>query len=346
MQVTQASPPRRARADVRDGEPHLGGVDEDGLPRLAHRVPATQKRPAGMDALDVSPWAHTALHLREVERLERVVEARVRLLDLGAGVSQPSPNPTTEDRRPRAGAASVRARPPGTARPMQQPAVGLVQSAVGRADEVAAVLGEEFVGPEIERRAHVGAAIDVRVIPAVVVDDEAVDARAVTLETELARVRPGGTLAAAQRHSPERLMRACYHRSRMARPPRSHARHRRARCVKTFRSGWLRRRETAALRGAVARRPARRDLRPARAERRRQDHAPVDPGDAAHARRRLGDGARPRRASARPRAIRRRLNMASGNASFVWSLRAGEVSPSTGGSTGCRAPRCAAASTR
>src|SRR5213080_2324496 len=47
-----------------------------------------------------------------------------------------------------------------------------VERAVRGADERAAVLGEEVVRPEIERCADVRAAVDVRVVLAVVVDDE------------------------------------------------------------------------------------------------------------------------------------------------------------------------------
>ena len=94
--------------------------------------------------------------------------------------------------------------------------------------------------------------------------------------------------------------------------------------AKTFRSGWLRRRETAALRGASLRVP------------RGAIFGLLGPNGAGKttllsilATLLLPDGGSAtilghdvvREAFA----IRRRLNMASGNASFVWSLRPGEV---------------------
>jgi len=53
------------------------------------------------------------------------------------------------------------------------PGVRLEESAVRRADEDAPVLAEELVGPEVERCAHVRAAVDIRVIDTLVVDEEA-----------------------------------------------------------------------------------------------------------------------------------------------------------------------------
>src|SRR5260370_42433729 len=53
------------------------------------------------------------------------------------------------------------------------PGVRREDRAVGGADQVSAVLGEELVGPRIERGARVRAAVDVGVIAAVVVDEEA-----------------------------------------------------------------------------------------------------------------------------------------------------------------------------
>src|SRR4029453_18299929 len=70
-------------AHVREREAHLGGVLEDCLPRCAHRLPADQERPARMHALHVLAVRPHLIHPREVERLERLVEARVGLLDLG-----------------------------------------------------------------------------------------------------------------------------------------------------------------------------------------------------------------------------------------------------------------------
>src|SRR5207244_3702771 len=68
---------------VREREPHLRGVLEDRFPRRAHRFPADQERPARMHALHMLAVRPHEIHPREVERLERLIEARVRLLDLG-----------------------------------------------------------------------------------------------------------------------------------------------------------------------------------------------------------------------------------------------------------------------
>src|SRR2546428_290797 len=53
-----------------------------------------------------------------------------------------------------------------------EPGRGLVDCAVGRTDQGAAVLGEEVVRPEVERRADVRAPVEVGVVAAVEVDDE------------------------------------------------------------------------------------------------------------------------------------------------------------------------------
>src|SRR5262249_3216647 len=73
----------RAGAHVGQGEAHLAGVLEDRRPRRPHRLPADQDGPAGMDALHMLVVRPHALHPRQVERLERWVGARVRLLALG-----------------------------------------------------------------------------------------------------------------------------------------------------------------------------------------------------------------------------------------------------------------------
>src|SRR3989449_8086311 len=65
-----------------------------------------------------------------------------------------------------------------------EPGRGLVDRAVGRTDQGAAVLGEEIVRPEVERRADVRAPIEVGVIAAVEVDDEPAHAAPAALETE------------------------------------------------------------------------------------------------------------------------------------------------------------------
>src|SRR5262249_22728708 len=61
----------------------------------------------------------------------------------------------------------------------------LVDRAVRRADERAAVLGEELVRPEVERRPDVGTTVDVRVVAAVHVHDEGVDGPGAARQAEL-----------------------------------------------------------------------------------------------------------------------------------------------------------------
>src|SRR5439155_25602965 len=65
--------------------------------------------------------------------------------------------------------------------------VRLEHGPVGRADQVAAVFGEELFGPPIERVPGVGTAIDVGVVATVVVHDEAGHGPPVTLEPERRR---------------------------------------------------------------------------------------------------------------------------------------------------------------
>src|SRR5207244_3673311 len=65
-----------------------------------------------------------------------------------------------------------------------QPGRGLVDRAVGRTDQGAAVLGEEVVRPELERRAGVRASIEIGVVAAVEVDDEPAYAAPAALEAE------------------------------------------------------------------------------------------------------------------------------------------------------------------
>src|SRR5204863_8315217 len=67
----------------------------------------------------------------------------------------------------------------------------LEDGAMGRADQLATVVGVELVGPEVERRADVGAAIDPRAELAAVVHQEAVDAAATALEAERQRAAGG-----------------------------------------------------------------------------------------------------------------------------------------------------------
>jgi len=61
--------------------------------------------------------------------------------------------------------------------------VWLEEGAVGRADEDATVLAEELVGPEVEWCADVRAAVDVRVIGALVVDEKALQGATAARQT-------------------------------------------------------------------------------------------------------------------------------------------------------------------
>src|SRR5438132_7284156 len=130
-------------------------------------------------------------------------------------------------------------------------------------------------------------------------------------------VRPGGTLAAAQRHSPGAVIR----RMLPSRPMLAIDAHD---VTKTFKSGWLRPTRTAALRGvslAVPRGAIVGLLGPNGAGKTTllsilATLLTPDSGTV----RVLGhdvvrDAAR----------LRRRLNMASGRPSFLWSLRVGEI---------------------
>src|SRR6185295_2519128 len=214
------------RVDVGDAEAHLLAVLEDDLPGVPHRLPAREHAPARVHAAHVVLVGPDLVHLAEIEGLEDAVEARVRLLQLGAagrlhGEVLPD--------RSRLGKRGGRAR---TAR-----------------------------GPSW---------YDERAMPA---SPLAVEAR------DLA---------------------------------------------KTFRSGWLRRRETAALRGASLQVP------------RGAIYGLLGPNGAGKTTLLsiLATLLLPDSGSAtilghdvvrEAFAIRRRLNMASGNASFVWSLRPAEV---------------------
>src|SRR5207247_3977486 len=117
----------------------------------------------------------------------------------------------------------------------------LEDGAVGRADQRAAVLGEELVRPEIERRADVRATVDIRAVAAIVVHDEAVHGAPGALDTEgralTGRHRRGDAAPLVRaRHGPDGIISGM-----LAIDARD--------VEKTFRSGWPRRRETRALRG-------------------------------------------------------------------------------------------------
>src|SRR5207249_9222611 len=179
-----------------------------------------------------------------------------------------------------------------------------------------AVLGEEFVGPEVERRADVRATVDVGVVAAVEVDDESTHAAPAALETE----RRG----AAGRHARRRAAPLAGGRHAPHVTIEAYARDRRHDVAKTFKSGWLRPTRTAALRGvslAVPRGAIVGLLGPNGAGKTTllsilATLLTPDSGTV----RVLGhdvvrDAAR----------LRRRLNMASGRPSFLWSLRVGEI---------------------
>src|SRR6267378_1022387 len=91
---------------------------------------------------------------------------------------------------------------------------GLVERAVRGADQRAAVLGEEVVGPEVERGADVRAAVDVGVVVAVVIHDESLEAAPAALEPELRRAAGrqlgGGTSPLRRgRHGPHVTIEPC-----------------------------------------------------------------------------------------------------------------------------------------
>src|SRR5215510_12238258 len=69
--------------NVRESEPELPAVLEDGLPGLPHVFPAGQEAPTGMDAAHVVRVPPYLVHGLEIAALEGAVEAVVGLLDLG-----------------------------------------------------------------------------------------------------------------------------------------------------------------------------------------------------------------------------------------------------------------------
>ena len=64
------------------------------------------------------------------------------------------------------------------------PSVWLEDGAVGRADQVLAIRREELVGPEVQRSPGVRTTVDIGVVAAGVVHDEAVHGPAVSLHPE------------------------------------------------------------------------------------------------------------------------------------------------------------------
>src|SRR5439155_1011382 len=159
--------------------------------------------------------------------------------------------------------------------------------AVCRADQGAAVLREELVRPEVEGRPDVGAPVDVRVVAAVEVDDEAAHAAPAALETERRRAawRQARRRAAplpGSRHGSHVTIGVC---ARDRRPGRD----------EDLQVGLAQPDPHGRAARRVAHRRARRHRRAARPERGGEDDAPVHPGDPADAG--FGDRARagPRR---------------------------------------------------
>src|SRR5439155_692007 len=165
---------------------------------------------------------------------------------------------------------------------------GLVEGAVRGANERAAVLGEELVGPEVEGGADVRAAVDVRVVFAVVIDDESLDTAPAALDGAAAASEHG------QRTAVVPLEPAGGRDRRLLRPP-----------LRALGGGAARARgrpDRAVRADAVPPRAVQRALHGAQAARR--------PGEVARQRsraalpRRADAGARSRRVDARARAHR------------------------------------------
>src|SRR3989338_3779051 len=93
-----------------------------------------------------------------------------------------------------------RERGPGAGAGDAEARVRNVHRAVGGADQVSAVLGEELVGPPVQRRSGVRAAVHVGEEAALVIDDEALHGPVAAAEAEpgrLARDEEGGGAAPA-----------------------------------------------------------------------------------------------------------------------------------------------------
>src|SRR5215813_3094896 len=69
--------------NVRESEPELPAVLEDGLPGLPHALPAREEAPAGMNTAHVVGVPPQLVHGLEIAALDGAVEAIVGLLDLG-----------------------------------------------------------------------------------------------------------------------------------------------------------------------------------------------------------------------------------------------------------------------
>src|SRR5262249_31264860 len=99
-----AGDPRQIRLDVdvdlADGEAHLALILEDGVPGLADGLPAREQRPAGVNAPHALAVRPQPVHLVEVTALQRPVEARVDLLDLGGVIVGPHAGHDTTTQSP------------------------------------------------------------------------------------------------------------------------------------------------------------------------------------------------------------------------------------------------------
>src|SRR5262249_55752017 len=306
-------------AHVREREAQLAGVLEDRLPRRAHRLPADQERPARMHALHVLAVRPHLVHPGEVERLECLVEAGVGLLDLGQvahrGPVVAAGRRTTSVSPSRASGNGV-SRSPTHGPAVHRPLIGSktapwVEQISARPSSLKNSLGQRSSGvPTCGQRLTYA-----RRGPSWFTTKP--------LTTRPARSRRkvglgrGGTSAGAQRHSSKPAMtRMVSSMGMLAIDARD--------VEKTFRSGWLRRRETRALRGVsltVERGAIVGVLGPNGAGKTTllsilatllvPDRGTVTV---------LGHDV-VREASL----LRRRLNMASGRPSFLWSLRVGEI---------------------
>src|SRR5262249_25961162 len=230
-------------AYVGEREAHLGGVFEDRLPRRAHRLPADQERPARMPTLHVLAVRPHLVHPREVQRLQRLVERACGLPDLGE-VAHRGPVAAgrhTTSVSPSSASGSGVSRSPTHGPAVHRPLIGSktapwVEQISARPSSLKNSLGQRSSGvPTCGQRLTYA-----RKGPSWFTTKP--------LTTRPARSRRkvglgrGGTSAGAQRHSSKPAMtRMVSSMGMLAIDARD--------VEKTFRSGWLRRRETRALRG-------------------------------------------------------------------------------------------------
>ena len=111
--------------DVADAEAHLVAVPEDGLPGLAHRVPAREQAPAGVDAADViavRPDRDPSARCRGSRPRGR--SARWRSSTSATSSSGLSPDMSRPGPRRREGRTSGSSRAPGQGPSAQMPVSG------------------------------------------------------------------------------------------------------------------------------------------------------------------------------------------------------------------------------